>query len=692
MRSDIFRRIERSTAVRAVRGGLVSIIPVLIIGAFALILQTLPIPQYQSFITNFAGGFILTLGKIINSATFGTLSIYMTFSISRSYMKIKADPDTVATGAEIASLLSFFILAGVYLDDFGTNNVGPKSMFLAILTGLGASSLYLRLFKFLYRKRRVLFSSGANREFNRMLSTLAPVALVALIFALLNLTVMRIFGVDCFHTLLINLFNKLFSFGAVGFFKGFFFVLLSSVLWMFGIHGSDTLEGVMQTYFAPGLAANQAAVAAGSAPTNVLTKEFFDCFVLMGGCGSAICLLIALLLFSRSRARRGLAVTAAFPMIFNINELMIFGLPVIFNPIMLVPFLAVPLMCYSVSYLAISVGLVPMITSSVEWTTPIILGGFRATGSAAGAALQIVNVLLGVLIYMPFVRILDKHTDEEAARNFSSFMDFFKKNEAALAAQKITDLTDINGEFAKGLAAEIMHDIDRQKLTLAYQPQYHYDGRCIGVEALLRWNHPVHGYLYPPLVIKLAQDGGFLPALEAAVVGQVLEDYPKIIARFGEGIKVSFNVTGITVISEKFLQQLRSLNAKGAFKDKNLCVEVTEQTALRFDEKTRAAFDEIRGMGLLLAIDDFSMGQTSLDYLKDNMFDIIKLDGSLVKGLQTHANCREIISSIVHLSSTLHLTVLAEYVETEQDRETLHEIGCNNYQGYLYSPAVFLEE
>ena len=86
------------------------------------------------------------------------------------------------------------------------------------------------------------------------------------------------------------------------------------------------------------------------------------------------------------------------------------------------------------------------------------------------------------------------------------------------------------------------------------------------------------------------------------------------------------------------------------------------------------------------------MGQTSINYLKDNTFDILKLDGSLVKGLTTHQNCREIISSIVKLSKTLHLMVLAEFVETEEEREILHEIGCDCYQGYLYSPAVFLKK
>ena len=692
MVKDTIRRIEQSVGVRSVRSGLVNIIPVLIIGAFSLILKTLPLNWYQNIVLNACGGFLLTLFETVYAATFGVLSVYMTLSISRSYMKIKADADVVGFGASIAAIISFFILAGAYLPGFGTENTGPKAMFLAIITGLGSSALYFRLYRFLYREQQRLFSSGANREFNIMVSTLTPVAVTVVLVAVLNYSVIWLFHVDSFHTLVANLFNKLFSFGKVGFFKGFFFVLLSSSLWMLGIHGSDTLEGVMQTYFAPGLAANQAAAASGAMPPAVLTKEFFDCFVLMGGCGSTICLLIALLIFSRNRASRGLAATAAFPMLFNINELMVFGLPVIFNPVMLIPFLAVPLTCYSTSYLAIYSGAVPHITSEVAWTTPILLGGLRATGSVSGALLQAFNVGIGALIYMPFVKLLDKRMEEESKRGFASFVEFFQKNEALLGNQKLTDLNDTNGEFAKGLSAEIQYAVERGQVTLAYQPQYNYDGRCIGVEALLRWQHPNHGYIYPPLVIKLAQDGGFLPELEEIIIKRVMEDYPKVIRKFGRGIKVSFNVTGQTVVTERFLNQLRMINGRDPFMGKNLCVEVTEQTALMFDDRTQAAFEEMHNMGLILAIDDFSMGQTSLDYLKDNMFDIIKLDGSLIKGLYVHDNCREIISSIVQLSSTLNLTVIAEFVETEQDRETLHELGCDNYQGYLYSPAQFLED
>ena len=687
----LLHRWEQTMSVRTIRSGLVNMIPVLIIGAFALILQTFPVEEYQRFIATLAGGFVLELLELVYSATFGVLSLYMTIFISRSYMKQKADPDAPMGGALAASVIAFFILAGAYLPDFGKDSMGPKSMFLAILTGLLASRLYLFLFRRTHGKRRDLYSAGADREFNRMLATLFPIAGTALVFGLLNALVMRVFHVDSFRMLLIRGFDWLFSQIGRGFFKGFFFVFLSSLLWFFGIHGSDTLEDVMQTTFVPGLTENQAAVAAGEAPTAVLTKEFFDCFVLMGGCGAAICLLIAILVFSRNRARRGLGLTAAFPMIFNINELMVFGLPIIYNPIMLIPFLAVPLVCYSVAYFAISAGLVPMITSEVAWTTPILLGGFRATGSLTGSALQLTNVVLGTLIYFPFVRLLDRQSEDTARHSFDIFMNYFRANEQELGPVRLIDQDDVYGEFAKGLCAELQHEMNKG-IVLAYQPQYHFDGHCVGVEALLRWRHPVYGMLYPPLVFKLAEEGGFLDTLEETVLTKALADRPEVLRRFGEDVKLSVNVTGTTVVTPRFMQFCRQLNSKTPFQERNICLEVTEQAAISFNDETLGALRALRDMGLMLAIDDFSMGQTSLNYLKDNLFSLIKLDGSLVKGLFIHQNCREIISSITQLADSLNLKVLAEYVETEEDRAVLHEIGCDLYQGWLYSPAVFLSE
>ena len=686
---NIIHRIEQLTAIRAIRSALVNMIPVLIIGAFALILQTLPVTAYQDWLATPSGNVFLQLFMAVYCATFGVLSVYMTMSIARAYIRLKEDRDTSIFGSICASLLSFFILSGAYLPEFGIDSLGPKSMFLAIITGLGASAVFRRLYIYFRKGRNDLFSMGADQEFNKALSTFLPIAITAALFAAFNFMVVSIANVDSFRAGLNQFFNWVFSFGSPGFGKGFLFVLLSSVLWMFGIHGSDTLEGVMETYFVPGLVTNAQAAAAGNAPTQILTKEFFDCFVLMGGCGATICLLIAILLFSRNRARRNLGFAAAFPMIFNINEMMVFGLPVIFNPVMLIPFITVPLVCYTVAYIAISTGLVPMITSAVAWTTPVVLGGFRATGSMAGGLLQIVNIIIGVAIYYPFVKLLDRQSENRLQREFEAFTDYFRENERELGVIHITELGNSYGEFAKELCAALKAELE-QGMAMSYQPQYDYDGNCIGAEALLRWNHPIHGALYPPLVVKLAEEGGFLPELERSVLRHVLEDRPAVLERFGQDIKLSFNVTGTTVVREDFLQYCRTLDKQYNFRDKNLCLEVTEQATLSFDDDTVNALRRLKDLGLILAIDDFSMGQTSVHYLKDNLFEAIKLDGSLVQGLFLHSNSREIISSIVGLASTLNLTVLAEYVETEQQRDALHEIGCNNYQGYLYSPAILL--
>ncbi|MBQ9415852.1 MAG: PTS sugar transporter subunit IIC/EAL domain-containing protein [Clostridia bacterium] len=682
-------KLEKLTLVQSIRTGLVSMIPILIIGALSLVFKSFPIAWYQEHLPVFLDGFFLKLLDAIYNATFGLLSVYMTFFISRAFMKVTAEPDIVNGGAIAASLVAFFILAGAYLPGFGLDSTGPKSIFLAILTGLLASRLYLILFKFFRSKELRLFSSGADKELNRMLSTLLPIAIVAISFALFNTLIIQLFKVESFRELLAKFFSLFFSWEGPEFLKGLLFVFLSSLLWFFGIHGSDTLEDVMEHTFTPGLAENMAAVEAGETPTVILTKGFFDSFVLMGGCGATICLLIAILLFSRNRARRGLGYAAAFPMLFNINELMVFGLPIIYNPIMLIPFLAVPLVFFLVSYFAVAVGIVPVITHAVEWTTPIFFGGYYATGSVAGLLLQAFNLVIGVLIYFPFVRIMDRQTEEAYKNNFNEFVAYFKANESDLQKVRICELGNIYGDCAKDLCADLRHGLEKQ-MRLAYQPQYNYQGECVGVEALMRWEHPLHGILYPPLVVKLAEETGLLAELEELVLRKALEDREAVYRKFGENIKLSVNVTGTTVSTERYIRYLKTLNEQDPFKGKNICIEVTEQATLTFDDNTRNALQTMHEMGLLLAIDDFSMGQTSIHYLKDNMFDLIKLDGTLVQGLFSHANTKEIVGSIVKLALSLNMNVVAEFVEKEEEKETLHELGCDIYQGYLYSPAVFL--
>ena len=373
-KNRLINAIENSVLVNSIRNGLITVIPVLIIGAFALIIYNLPIKSYQTFIASFASGAIVDIFTLINSATFGMLSVYITLSISLSYAKNKIGASSYLYGAPITALACFFILTGVLTDSFSIDALGVKGMFTAIITSLAATQIYSVLIK-KAKNKRSLYADGADASFSDSVNAIPSAAIIIVIFSLANFLLMSIFEAISFSPL-----GRTFG-------SGLLFVLLSSVLWFFGIHGSDVLEGVCQHLFVPAMTINSVQVSAGKPPTEILTKTFFDSFVLMGGCGTALCLLIALLFFSKRRNNTKLAGLAAFPMLFNINEMMIFGLPVVYNLILFVPFVLTPVITYVISYLALAEGWVPMTFATVEWTTPVFLSGYTATGSVFGSLL-----------------------------------------------------------------------------------------------------------------------------------------------------------------------------------------------------------------------------------------------------------------------------------------------------------------
>ena len=157
---------------------------------------------------------------------------------------------------------------------------------------------------------------------------------------------------------------------------------------------------------------------------------------------------------------------------------------------------------------------------------------------------------------------------------------------------------------------------------------------------------------------------------------------------FGEKFKLSVNVTVTTLYDKRFISFLQSLAERYDVKPGNVCIEITEETELVTSEETGNLLKKLKALGYAFALDDFSMGHTSLQYLQHNQFDIVKLDGNLVKSILTNDRTKEIINSIVYLSKSLDFNVLAEYVESQEQKEALEQIGCLIYQGYLFSPAV----
>lgn len=682
----IWRKIEASAFVKMIRDGLRMLIPVLTVGSFALILRSLPIDAYQVFINKFASGSLYNVFSIVYNATFGMLSVYMVISLSYCATRFGRDPSGTVIGAISSGLTAFFISVGFLTPSFEINALSPVGMFTAIICGIVAPQLYL------FFSRRIpavrLFSDGSEPTFNNAIKSLLPLTIVAVFFALINYAIDELFQVNNSFELLSIATNHLFRITGRGFVSGLLYILLSSVMWFFGIHGSDVLESVNITIFEPAIAINAAHVFQGLAPTEIFTKTFFDVFVLMGGCGSALSLLIAILLFSRRRSSRSVARMAAFPMLFNINELMIFGLPVAYNIVLLIPFIAVPITMFLISSAAMVFGLVPLTIHEVAWTTPVILGGYQATGSLAGSVLQLVNLSIGVLIYMPFVKRYDKMRETEAKAHIDELVALHKENEALNRNVRLTDEKGSNGDVAKQLVNDLKSALARKELFLMYQPQSDPAGTCVGAEALLRWKHPVFGLIYPPLVIELAEESGILEEVERNVFLIAKSDMEKS----GFDRHISVNVTSESLKSKGFIDFLLTTFPVARAGKAPICVEITEQRALLTNASVMETLCLLREKGFRLSIDDFSMGFTSLKYLQDGKFDEVKLDGSLVQSVTDSQRTRDIIASIVYLASSLKFSVVAEFVETRVQQKQLQQLGCLTYQGYLFSKPLPIEE
>lgn len=688
---NIFNKIEETDTFQSIRNGLVMAIPVLMMGSFSLLFKTLPILQYQQFIQNFQSGILIELFSIIHQATFGLLSLYMVVTISICLNRIK-DIKDATIGSCLTSLICFAIMSGIFimepksvLDNFGVNG-----MFIAIFISISASDLYFFVKEKLDNKFR-LFTEGTDMVFNDTVSAIAPSLFVVLCFTTCNLIFVDFFHVTSFSSFISELINKIFFHMGCSFKSAILFVLTSSILWFFGIHGSDALDGVNKSLFEPAIQENIKHLMMGQPATEIFSKTFFDIFVLMGGCGSCLCLLVAIFLFSKRKRNKDLARIAAFPMIFNINELMIFGLPVAFNSLLFIPFILTPIVSLIIGYVSMKTGLVPVPTVQVEWTTPILLGGYMATGSIRGSVLQLINIAVGTLIYRPFICAYDREILEDGYKSFDSLVAMFKKSEGSNRVVTLTETRDSAGTVARILAAYLKSSIDNKKVYMYYQPQHNNEGECIGAEALLRWKHPVFGIIYPPLVIKLAEEMQILEELEECIFETVACDIERINKETGIQYTISINVSAQTIQKPSFLIFLREFTKTCSIKKNQICIEITEQDTIMLNDNLHQTLAEIHQMGYLLAIDDFSMGATSIKYLQNNRFDLVKLDGSLVKQIDTNSRSRNIVASIVYLADSLGFSVLAEYVENKENQVQLEHLGCLQYQGYLYSPAVPVE-
>jgi diguanylate cyclase (GGDEF)-like protein len=235
------------------------------------------------------------------------------------------------------------------------------------------------------------------------------------------------------------------------------------------------------------------------------------------------------------------------------------------------------------------------------------------------------------------------------------------------------------------LQNDLRHAIERHELQLYYQPKIHAkSGQITGVEALLRWQHPVRGFVGPSLFIPIAERFGLIGSIGNWVIDEACRQMSDW-RRQGLRMRVAVNLSVHQLRQEDLVQRVRIAVDHFRIDPALLTFEITESVAMDDTQETMRAFSQLANVGVSLSIDDFGTGYSSLSYLRKLPAKQLKIDQSFVQDLGTSPDALAVVDAVIKLAHALGLHVVAEGVETARQRDILLTLGCDELQGYLFA-------
>lgn len=336
------------------------------------------------------------------------MTLYATFGIGYSLAKsYKLDGVTGGILAEIAFLLTITpvvvspdLNAGVSGFVMPMANLGGGGLFVSIVVAIIAVEIYRMTDK---SKFKIKMPDQVPPAVARSFEALTPTAIVILLIGGITYFV----GFN-WHTAVATIVSPLVN-AADSLPSVLLLVLLITGFWSFGIHGVSIVGSLARPIWLQLLDVNTTALASGSAPTAIAAEPFFQWFIWIGGSGCTIGLAILLAFSSKSSYAKSLGKTAFLPAVFNINEPLIFGTPIVLNPVLMIPFILTPMACAIIAWVATSLGMVSKVVFTAPWTLPGPIGAYLATGGDWRAiVLSVILIAISVVIYFPFVKMYDR--------------------------------------------------------------------------------------------------------------------------------------------------------------------------------------------------------------------------------------------------------------------------------------------
>ncbi|BCA86817.1 permease IIC component [Enterococcus saigonensis] len=412
---QIMGRIANNRYLTAVRNGMSVIIPVTIIGSVFIIMLNLPIDAWKDFIAPFADKL-----KVPMNFTMDFMSVYVCIGIASSLCEdYKLDKVSTSVLAVLAFLIAAISPANIDseiaekagLMVSGTvlpmGNFGAGGLFTAIVISI----FTVEVVRFCVRRNMIIkMPNGVPTSVINSFAALIPGA-----FVILTSWIIKVGLNFDINSTLQWIFSPIRYFAGDNVLSVIVPILLITVVWIFGIHGMIIATPILYPFWYENLNANINAAAAGQAIPHFMTEQFFQWFIWIGGAGATLSLAFLMAFFGKSEFSKKMGRFTLVPGIFNINEPLIFGVPIVMNPFFAIPFIVAPIVMGLISYLAMGVlHIVNYPIAIAPWTLPAPLGAIMATGLDWRAGiLAVVNIIVAGIIYYPFFRAFDKSMIEK---------------------------------------------------------------------------------------------------------------------------------------------------------------------------------------------------------------------------------------------------------------------------------------
>ena len=422
-------KIASNRYLNAIRDGFVFAMPFLIIGSFILLILNLPFTDKNNFLymewyTNLMNSFKADLVQPFY-VSMGIMSLFVAYGIGYSlsghyqlnsitggflslfsFLLVSAKVEYVPMIEAVAK--SFLVAPDTSIPVMDVRFMDAKGLFVAIIFGI----ISIEIFRFLVKKKLIItLPDSVPPAIAKSFELLIPVAVVIVLFQAFNIIIQKKL-IMMIPELVMKIFEPLLhvsdSLPSI-----IILLLIIHILWFAGLHGTNIVDAIVKAITLSNLAINQAALQAGEPVTKIFAGGFFDSYVFMGGVGTTLGLAIAMVR-SKNEHIKSIGKLSIVPAVFNINEPIMFGAPVVMNPVLMIPFIALPIINATIAWIFTKLNIIGHIVSLVPWTTPGPLAALLATNLNFGSMiLSLVLIFTSYLAYMPFLKAYEISLEKE---------------------------------------------------------------------------------------------------------------------------------------------------------------------------------------------------------------------------------------------------------------------------------------